>query len=322
MSDRPVVVFSDVHIEGRMPDYLSDLLARATVLSPGLSTPEAIQAARAEAVVWLARLRTVSQADLEAMPQLKLISTWGVGYNHIDVAAATARGIPVCINPVFTRSVAEAALTLILALAKRFTHLLRDAQAGRRPLESERGMEIRGKTLGIVGFGRIGEDIGDLGHRLEMTVLAYDPHRPPGSFPEWARQVSLETLLQTADFLVLAAALTPETHHLIGARELALMRPTAYLINVGRGPLVDEAALFLALQSGRIAGAGLDVWEQEPLRPDNPLLALENVVATPHKLASTWDSLRLICQSIQGNVFRVLAGERPENVVNPEAFDR
>ncbi len=322
MNEHPIVVFADMPLEGEMPAYLGLLLEQTSVLSPDRAAPEALEAAKPQAVAWITRIQPLRQADLEHMPRLRLISSWGVGYNHIDVAAATARRVPVCVNPVFTRSVSEAALTLILALSKRLAHLMQDARAGRRTPESERGFEVRGKTLGVVGFGRIGQDIGALGHRLEMPVIAHDPYLSAADLPPWARLVSLETLLRAADFVVLAAALTPETHHLIGGPQLALMKSSAYLINVGRGALVDEAALLTVLQEGRIAGAGLDVWEQEPLRPDHPLLALDNVIGTPHKLAATWDSLRHICEAIQANVLRVLAGEQPQHVVNAAIYQQ
>ncbi|MGQ9494509.1 MAG: 2-hydroxyacid dehydrogenase [Anaerolineae bacterium] len=319
---RAIVVFSDVRIEGVMAEYLSELLGRTEVLSPDRSTPQAIEEAKAEAVVWVARLQPVGEADLKAMPKLRLISAWGVGYDHIDVAAATAHRIPVCNNPVFSRSVAEAALTLILALAKRLPQLMRDARTGRRPLATERGMELRGKGLGIVGFGRIGREIGKLGQRLEMKVAAHDPYLPLDHFPFWCQPLPLHELLKTADFVVVSAPLTPETYHLIGTPQLALMKPTAFLINVARGPLVDEAALLAALQERRIAGAGLDVWEEEPVRPDHPLLTLDNVIATPHYLGATWESLCQVCESIQTNILRTLAGKRPKYVVNPEIFQQ
>lgn len=322
MLQRSVIVFSDVHIEGPLPEYFSELLKSAEVLSPDRSTAEAIAAARAHAVAWVSRIAPVTEAHLAAMPKLKLLSAWGVGYNHIDVAAATARGIPVCINPVFSRSVAEAALTLILALSKRLPQLMHDARSGRRPLEFERGNEICGKTLGIIGYGRIGREVGELGHRLEMTIVAYDPYARPNDCPVWCQLVTLEALLQAADFVVIAAVLTPETYHMISAPQLALMKPSAYLINIARGPLVDETALLSALQQKRIAGAGLDVWKEEPVCPDNPLLALDNVIGTPHRLAATWESLQQVCEAIQASVFRVLAGQRPEYVVNPEVFVR
>jgi phosphoglycerate dehydrogenase-like enzyme len=322
MKKRPVVVIPDVHIEGAMAGYLSDLLQQTEVFSPDRTAPQAIEEAKSKAVAYVARIHPVNETELDGMPELRMISAWGVGYNHIDVAAATARRIPVCINPVFSRSIAEAALTLILALSKRLPDLVLDARAGRRPLASERGMEIRGKTLGIVGYGRIGREIGELGHRLEMEVVTYDPHIPSGGFPAWCRLLTLEALLETADNVVIAAPLTPETHHLIDGPQLALMKRTAYLVNIARGPLVNEAALLLALQEKRIAGAGLDVWEHEPVHPDNPLLSLNNVIATPHGLGATWESLQHVCEAIQANVLRVMAGRRPKNVVNPKVFER
>ena len=321
MTEQPVVVIADVPLEGAVSKYLSQLLERAEVLSPARFTSQAIEGARAEAVAWVARHQTVSEEDLMGMPKLRMLSAMGVGYNHIDVEAATARRIPVCINPVFSRSIAEAALTLILALSKRLPRLVNDARSGQRPLESERGVEIRGKTLGVVGYGRIGREIGELGHRLEMEVVAHDPYVSPDRVPPWCRLVALEELLRAADFVVVAAPLTPQTHHLIGRPQLLLMRSSAHLVNIARGPLVDEAALLQVLQDGRIAGAGLDVWENEPVPLDHPLLALDNVIGTPHRLGATWESLQHVCESIQDNVLRVLAGQRPKHVVNPEIFD-
>jgi phosphoglycerate dehydrogenase-like enzyme len=321
MKKRPIVLFPDVYIERAMAGYLSELLEQTEVLSPDRATKQAIEEAKAEAVAYVARIHPVGRNELDGMPKLRMISAWGVGYNHIDVAAATACRIPVCINPVFSRSIAEAALTLILALSKRLPNLVIDARAGRRPLASERGTEIRGKTLGIVGYGRIGRELGELGHRLEMSVVAFDPNIPRGDFPGWCRPMTLEALLETADCIVIAAPLTPKTHHLIDGPQLALMKPTAYLVNIARGSLVNEAALFLALKEKRIAGAGLDVWEQEPVHPDNPLLSLDNVIGTPHGLGATWESLQQVCEAIQANVLRVMAGRRPNNVVNPKAFE-
>ncbi len=321
MKPRPVVIFADFTLEDVLTRYLGDLLAQTEVLAPGRSTVEAIAAGKSEAVAWIGRVQPVSAGDMDAMPRLRLISAWGVGYNHVDVAAATARGIPVCINPVFSRAVAEAALTLILALAKRLPARMRAAHAGRTPGHSERGTDILGRTLGVIGFGRIGREIGDIGQRLQMRVLTYDPYVPAAALPSWCQAVSLEELLMRSDYVVAAAPLTPQTHHLIGAAQLALMRPTAYLVNIGRGPLVDETALLAALEVGRIAGAGLDVWEQEPVRPDHPLLARDDVIGTPHALVATWESLEGVCKAIQANVLRVLAGERPHDVVNPQIYE-
>lgn len=318
---QPVIVFADVPVEGPMLYFLEELQSRVTLFYPQNCTAQEMEAVRGITAGWVGRAQPLRRADLDAMPCLQLISAWGVGYNHIDVAAATERRIPVCLNPVFSRSMAEAALALVLSLSKRLPLLVRDARSGRSPGQNDRGIEIKQRILGLIGFGRIGQATGELAHRLDMQVMANDPYLPAGQFPTWCRPVSLDQLLSTADFVVLTAPLTAETRYLIGPGQLALMKPTAYLINIARGALVDEAALLQALQQGQIAGAGLDVWEQEPLDPANPLLALDNVIPTPHKIGATWDSLEAVCRTIQHNVLRVLAGERPEHVINPLIYD-
>jgi phosphoglycerate dehydrogenase-like enzyme len=316
----PLVLFLDVPFEGQTREQMPELERHARVVSAPRIPPDEVAAARRKAVACVARAAPVTGAELDAMPNLRLVSAWGVGYNHVDVVAATARRIPVCINPVFTRSMAEAGITLILALAKHLTRHISNAKAGIRSPDSDRGMEIRGKTLGIVGFGRIGRELGELAHRLEMLVTAQDPFLPPSAYPAWCKALSLPDLLRASDFVVVTAPLTRQTHHLMGPEQFALMKSSAYFINIARGPLVDEAALLTALTEGRIAGAGLEVWESEPVRPDHPLLALENVIGTPHRLGATVESLRATCGSIQANLLRVVRGERPEHAVNPEVF--
>jgi D-3-phosphoglycerate dehydrogenase len=319
--ERPIVIFADVQVEGPMLVYLDELLDCVRLLHPRNCSPDEMEAARGEALAWIGRSQPLRRTDLDAMPAVKLISAWGVGYNHIDVNAATERGIPVCVNPVFSRSMAESALALVLALSKRLTLLMRDARDGKTPDQNDRGIEIKNRSLGMIGFGRIGKETGELARRLEMRVLACDPYLPAAQFPSWCRPASLAELLSTADFVLITTPLTAETHHLIGSPELAMMKPTAYLINLARGKIVNEAALFDALQRQKIAGAALDVWEQEPLDPANPLLALDNVIPTPHKIGATWDSLEAVCRTIQSNVLRVLVGEHPEHVINPQIYD-
>ncbi len=317
---KPIVVFADIPLRGDLLGHLSKLSDRAELVSPHCCSSAEIARFRSDATVWITRSQPIGEADLETMPRLKLLSAWGVGYDHIDVKAATVRGIPVCINPVFTRSVAEAALTLIFALAKRLPALMGDARAGRHTPDEERGVEIRDKTLGIIGLGRIGREIGILGQCLEMQVIAFDPLLRPEQFPTWCESVTVDDLLSRSDFVVIAAPLTPETHHMIGAKELALMKPTAFLINIARGPLVDENALIAALKEGHIAGAGLDVWEQEPLQANHPLLAMDNVIGTPHRLSATRESLQQIGKALQENILLVLTDQRPRNVINPDVF--
>jgi phosphoglycerate dehydrogenase-like enzyme len=318
--ERPVVIFEDLHIEGRMRDYFKELFERTTVLSPNKTTQKEIDSAKKHAVAWISGAKRMNPTDLPEMSHLKLISAWGVGYNHIDVPAATARKIPVCINPVFSRSLAEGALLFILALSKRLPQLTHAVRVGRVPKQTERGIEVRGKTLGLVGFGRIGRETGELCQRLGMQVLAYDPYLSPSEIPGWCQLVPLEQLLHTADFVVISAPLTSETYHLMGSQQFEHMKPSAYLINIARGPLIDEKALLAALEEEQIAGAGLDVWEEEPVRTDNPLLLREDVIPTPHKIGATWESLEQVCQSIQTNIFRVLENKPPLNIVNPEIY--
>jgi phosphoglycerate dehydrogenase-like enzyme len=245
-----------------------------------------------------------------------------VGYDHIDVRAATTRGLPVCINPVIARTMAEAALTLVLALSKNLARHMRNARAGVQSPESDRGIEIHDRTIGLVGFGRIGRELGELAGRLDMRVVAHDPYLPAAAWPHWCRAMTLPDLLREADFVVITALLTPQTHHLIGPAQLALMKPSAYLINIARGSLVDEIALLEALREHRIAGAGLDVWEEEPPRPDHPLLAMENVIGTPHKLGASVEGFQALCGCLQGNLLRILDGRPPEHVVNPDVLRR
>jgi phosphoglycerate dehydrogenase-like enzyme len=320
MSGKPKVVFGDIQITPAMEAHFQDLTGIIEFAHSGNSTPEAIARAKPDASVWVSRTSPVTAQDLASMRQLKMLSAWGVGYDHMDVAAATALGIPVCINPYFSRSVAEASLTLMFALAKRLRSHMQDiANAGDRG-HQQRGTEIQGKTLGVVGFGRIGRELGDLASQLDMRVVACDPYVRKENVADEYRMVSLDQLLSESDFVVLTTALTTETRNMIDAAELARMKPSAYLINVGRGGLVNETALLSTLQRQQIAGVGLDVWEKEPVSPDNPLLALENVVGTPHRLAATWESLGRVCRGIAGNILRVLNGQSPINVVNAEVI--
>jgi D-3-phosphoglycerate dehydrogenase len=320
MSDNPKVVFGDMQITPAMEAHFRDLAEIVEFVHAGNSTTEAIARAKSDACVWVSRTSPVTAYDLASMRRVKMLSAWGVGYDHIDVAAASALAIPVCVNPYFSRSVAEAALTLVFALAKRLRCHMQDiANSGDRG-HQHRGTEIQGKTFGVVGFGRIGRELGDLASRLEMRVVVCDPYVRKENVMSPYPFVSLDQLLSDSDFVVLTTALTSETRNMIDAAELARMKPSAYLINVGRGGLVNESALFSALQCQQISGAGLDVWETEPVSPDHPLLSLENVVGTPHRLAATWESLERVCRGIATNILRVLNGQPPINVVNSEIF--
>jgi D-3-phosphoglycerate dehydrogenase len=244
---------------------------------------------------------------------------WGSGVEKIDVAAATAEGVIVANTPGNSFAVAEAAMLLISALAKNLMVMNRAAKEGIAPAFDVRGHELYQKTLGIAGFGRIGQHLARIGRGFDMSVLAYDPYASPDRFAQaGARQVDLPTLLRESDYVSINCTLTPETHHLIGEQELTLMKPTAYLVNTARGPIVDEHALYRALVEGRIAGAGLDVFEDEPLKAANPLVAMSNVVATPHALARSWESAARTANMVQDAVLAILDGRLPETILNPD----
>ncbi|MGQ9548688.1 MAG: hydroxyacid dehydrogenase [Roseiflexus sp.] len=255
---------------------------------------------------------------------LRAICRPGIGVDNIDISAATKRGILVINTPDGpTESTAEHAVALLLALAKQVGASDRILRAEGWHAARLRGIEVRGKTLGIVGLGRIGRRVAQIcRYGLEMRVLAYDPLVSEETFAvtDVERAATLNDLLPQVQFLSLHCALTPETRHLIGRRELELLPPGAMLINVSRGAVVDQAALIAALNSGHLAGAGLDVFDPEPLPRDHPLLRLPNVIATPHIASYTTDGARAMHIGVAQQVIQLLRGERPPYIVNPEAW--
>ncbi len=259
--------------------------------------------------------------------KLKVIANYAVGFNNIDLAAATARGIAVVNTPdVLTAASADFAWALLLATARRVVEgdaLVRAGRfAGWAP-ELLLGVEVHGKTLGIVGAGRIGQAVAKRARGFAMRILYHNRTRLPEDVERelGLEYADLDALLKEADFVSLHCPLTPETRHLIGEREFGLMKPTAVLINTARGPVVDEGALVQALREGRIYGAGLDVFENEPaLHPG--LAELPNVVLAPH-IASAGRETRLqMVDLVVSDVLAVLKGQRPRNLVNPEIWKR
>ncbi|BAD86155.1 D-3-phosphoglycerate dehydrogenase [Thermococcus kodakarensis KOD1] len=231
----------------------------------------------------------VTRKVIEAAPKLKVIGRAGVGLDNIDLKAAEERGIKVVNSPgASSRSVAELAIGLIFAVARKIAFADRKMREGVWAKKQCMGIELEGKTIGVVGFGRIGYQVAKIANALGMKVLFYDPY--PNE--ERAKEVGgkfadLETLLKESDVVTLHVPLVDATYHLINEERLKLMKPTAILINAARGAVVDTDALVKALQEGWIAGAGLDVFEEEPLPADHPLTKLDNVVLTPHIGAST-----------------------------------
>ena len=269
---------------------------------------------------------TVDGAFLDAAgPNLKLVIRHGIGYNTVNVPAASERGILAANTPDGpTESTAEQAVALLLDVAKRVVksdmYLRRNELHDRMAL---RGTEVYDHLLGVVGYGRIGRRVTEICVQgLKMRALIFDPFLPADAeLPDGViRTDDLDDLLSRADFVTLHTPLMPETHHLISDRELALMKAGSYLINVSRGPVVDELALIRALESGHLAGAALDVFDPEPPEPDNPLLRMENVVVTPHNASNTPQGSYRMSTGVADQVLQVLKGERPDHLLNPEVW--
>ncbi len=268
----------------------------------------------------------ISAAIINANPSLKVIANFGVGYDKIDVAAATARKLPVTNTPdVVTDATADMAWVLLMAAGRRIAEGDRFVRARKWVTNSYKlmlGLDIAGSTIGLLGLGRIGKAMIPRAKGFGMDVIYWNRTRlsPDEEVSLGIRYVEKEALFSKADFVSLHVALNAGTRHMVGARELALMKPTAYLVNTTRGPVVDEKALVAALSEKRIAGAGLDVFENEPtLEPE--LYDLENVVLVPHIGSATVGTRTRIGQMAIDNCLAGCRGERPPHVVNPEIYD-
>jgi len=261
-----------------------------------------------------------------AGPQLKIVANFAVGYNNIDVPAASARTVPVTNTPgVLTDTTADLTFALILSVARRMGEGERMVRArqwpGWGPMQLM-GSDVFGKTLGIFGMGRIGQAVAKRATGFDMKVL-YSNRKPLDAALEKqfnARYVDKATLLAESDFLSIHCPLMPETTHAFGAAEFSAMKKSSYLINTSRGPVVDEAALVTALKNGDIAGAGLDVYEHEPKLHEG-LYDCENAVIAPHLGSATLETRGKMASIAATNIIARLRGERPPNCVNPEVFD-
>ena len=264
---------------------------------------------------------------IERCPRLRAVANIAVGYNNIDLAACTARGVMATNTPgVLDDSTADLAWALMLGAARRLTELERRIRAGEWKgwrLKQWLGVDVHHATLGIFGMGRIGQAIARRAAGFEMKVLYHNRKRVPAEIEKRcnAAHATKDDLLRQADFVVLQVPYSPETHHLIGARELKLMKPTAVLVNSTRGGVVDDAALIAALKDGTIRAAGLDVFEGEPaLNPG--FLGLDNVVLMPHVGSSTETTRRAMAMTAAKNLVAALTGAVPPNLLNPEARER
>ena len=290
-----------------------------------VTKPELLAAlARNEYLVCLLHDRVDAEV-IEASPRLRLIASMAIVPAGVDVAAATARGIPVTtIPPLVTEATADLQWALLLAVARRIVEADRAVRAGLFPGGQSMhfvGGEVHGKILGIIGLGRIGEAVARRARGFGLRILYCQRHRLDAAREAalGATYRPLDDLLRESDFVSVNVGLTPETVHLIGRRELGLMRPSAYLVNTSRGPVVDEKALVDALEERQIAGAALDVFEHEPL-VEPRLRTLANVVLTPHIGSAALDTRIRIADIVADNVLAVIRGERPPNLYNPEIY--
>lgn len=297
---------------------------KAERIAPRAAREELLAAlAQAEGVL-LSNMVRVNSELFEAAPALRVVSGVGVGYNNFDIEEATRRGVAICNTPgVLTDAVADLTVALILSLTKRLfrneAYARSGAWAAREPLPPQ-GTDVRGKTLGIVGFGRIGKEVTRRMRPFGMRTLFNDVFRqlPPGA-PE-SEYRPLDELLREADVISLHTDLNPTSHHLIGARELGLMKPGAYLINTSRGPVVDQPALVAALERDSIAGAALDVLEQEPPDPAEPIVTLPNVLVFPHMATATLETRLAMRELAVQNLLSALAGQVPSACLNPQVL--
>ena len=260
-------------------------------------------------------------------PQMKVISQMAVGFDNIDILGATARGIPVGNTPgVLTDTTADFAWALLMAAARRVVEGDKFTRAGKwktwGPIDFL-GPDVAGATLGIIGFGRIGQALAKRAQGFDMRILYFDTLRHPEAEQKYgARYADLCTLLREADFVSLHTTLSQETHHLMDDARLKMMKRSGILINTARGPVVDPEALYRALSAGTIAYAALDVTEPEPIRPDDPLLTLDNIIIAPHIASASFQTRTKMATMAAENLIAGLKGERLPNCVNPEVYSR
>jgi D-3-phosphoglycerate dehydrogenase len=321
MTSKKVIVPETIHPAG--PEILRQV-AEVVSLPEQLGKPLWEFTAEAHAII--VRLWKIDREMLEQSKNLMIVAKHGVGCDNIDIEAATQKKVVVINTPLDNaESVAEHDLGLMLAINKKIVLADRSIRLGKpKPREYFDGVELKDKTMGLIGVGHIGSI---LAHQcraaFDMDVIVYDPYVAK----EKAAQLGvtkiekLDDMLQSADYVVICVPLTKETANLIGARELNLMKPDAFLINSSRGGIVDEQALYDSLVKGTIAGAAMDVFLKEPPATDHPLFSLDNFIGTPHIAGSTTEAMRRMATTCAEEILRVFRGERPKFLVNPRVLD-
>jgi glycerate dehydrogenase len=322
MKDTAAIVILDGHTANPGDLTWSEIGAIGSLtVHPRTAAADVVARAR-DADIVLTNKTMISREAIGALPRLKCIAVLATGYNIVDVEAAKERGIPVCNVPEYsTPNVAQAVFALLLEFTNHTGHHAQTVRDGRWAACGDfcywdgELVELAGLTLGLIGYGRIGRAVAAIGHAFGMKVLAHRRTSAGGGRDGLATMVDLPTLLRESDVVSLHCPLTPETRDLIDAEAIGLMKRTAFLINTSRGPLVNEADLAAALDSGRIAGAGLDVLSIEPPPPSNPLLAARNCIITPHIAWATRNARRRLIEVTAANLRAFVAGQ-PQHVVN------
>ncbi len=318
-----------IWFERPMPDVYAPMLEGfAIAIGPTSADSDQPLAglADAQAIIAGSRVR-YDGALMDQAPGLRVIARSGIGIDNLSLPDATARGVAVCNAPDGpTISTAEHAIALLMAATKFLKRNENSLRDGRKHdfFGENQGLELAGQQLGLVGMGRIGSRVARVARAMDMNVVVYDPYISAERAAELGVTLvpTLEALLSTSDVVSLHLPATPETRHLINARSLARMKPGAFLINTARGALIDESALIQALDSGRLAGVGLDVFDPEPPDFENPLLHRDNVIATPHVASATGAGKDRLWRTAIAQAIQVLRGERPPHLLNPEVWDK
>jgi D-3-phosphoglycerate dehydrogenase len=317
------VVHTDARTDAPLEIERRELAAvNAEVLAFPCKNEEDVMQATRQADGILNSAAPITRRVIENLERCRVIVRYGIGVDTIDVEAATERGIVVANVPDFClEEVANHAILLLMACAKKLVRLDRAVRAGEwaRKREILRPMgKIAGQTLGLVAFGKIPQALVPKARALQLRLLVYDPFVPPELFEaHGVTPVGFDDVLSRSDFVSVHTPLTQKTRGMFGEREFHLMKPSAFFINTSRGPVVQESALIAALREGRIAGAGLDVLEQEPVTPDNPLLEMPNVILTPHTASYSDAAFTELPRRVAGEAARVLSGQWPTALVNP-----
>ena len=320
-----------VYVTRKIPEVGIELLKKFCDVDyrdevPPPSREELLDAVEDVDAVYCTLNEKIDEEVMDRAEKLKVIGTMSVGVDHIDVDHATSKGIYVVHTPgVLTETVADHAWALLLATARRIVEADRSIRNGEWKIPWAPtmllGYDVYGKTLGIIGIGRIGSAVARRAKGFNMKVLYYDIVRREDLERELGIEYAeLDELLRESDFVTLHVPLTPETKKLINEGKLKLMKRTAILVNTSRGAVVDQKALTRALQEGWIAGAGLDVFEKEPISVDDPLLKLDNVVLTPHIGSASHDTRNKMAEYVAEGIIKVLKGEKPDNLFNPDVI--